>query len=74
VRATLALPCGAGVHARSPRTRGGAQIDPGSLTFCTGVSYVSCMRVPVPSVYDKLVSDVRVCCGSAGGAPVPGAR
>ena len=38
----------------------GAQIDPGSLTFCTGVSYVSCLRVPVPDTYDKLVSDVRI--------------
>jgi len=35
-----------------------AQIDPGSLTFCTSVSYVSCLRVPVPATYDKLVSDV----------------
>ena len=36
-----------------------AQIDPGSLTFCTGVSYVSCLRVPVPATYDTFVSDVR---------------
>jgi hypothetical protein len=35
-----------------------AQIDPGSLTFCTGVSYVSCLRLPVPATYDKLVADV----------------
>jgi len=36
-----------------------AQIDPGTLTFCTSVSYVSCLRMPVPATYDKLVSDVR---------------
>lgn len=58
----LALHTGACAHAASTlalQPDSDAQIDPGSLTFCTGVSYVSCLRVPVPAAYDKLVSDVR---------------